>query len=123
MRDTNEQTSKEINCNVCYVGNSNAIRTENSYSGVSFAHADLVSRSARGEELFHVIYVHVDAWRGLLPAAAAHQHVACEEVAGVDHSRILLDLTTPLHRAIHLCQAAGQRGEHQVRSRNLKSSK
>ena len=74
----------------------------------------LVPRPPRGEELLHADDLHVDAWRGQLPAAPAHQHVAGQDVADLDHRRLLLDAPALLHRALHVGQGQQPRRGPQV---------
>ncbi len=67
--------------------------------------SELVRCVALREELFHALYLRVDAGRGSLPAVAPAQHLAGQGVAGVDHSGHLLDGTCSIRHAVRVVQA------------------
>ena len=80
----------------------------------SFFPSAVVPRPSRGEELLHALHLHLDDGRGRLPPAPPHQHLESENLANLDHHRVLLDPTRPLHRPLLLGEAQGPCRECQV---------
>lgn len=72
----------------------------------------LVPSPPRREKLLHAVYVHLDVGRGQLPPAAPHQHVEGENVADLDHHRLMLDSAHFLNRPLHILKDPQSRRGH-----------